>query len=437
MQVSVETTKGLNRKLTVQLPGEQLEKAFDERLRSLSKTVKLAGFRAGKIPLKVIRQKYGAGVKQEVLEDLIKRSYSDAINQENLKPAGLPHIDTKPVEIGQDFQFIATFEVFPEVELADFAKIKLTNPKTELIDDDVMGMIDKLRTQRATWEVVERAAQSGDQVKIDFEGTLAGEQEPFEGGSAKDFSLVLGSKQMIEGFEDQIVGVKAGEERKIKVKFPKDYNNEALQGKKAVFIINCSEVLEQKLPEINEDFIKSFGIESGDLEELKKQLKEHLQRELDENVKLYTKRQIMDELVRLHKIELPNVLVDREIENLQQQMLQRLNLGKEALGQLPREPYEEKARRQVTLQLLVSEVVKHKELKADPEHIKSLLMRAASSYQDPQEMLQYYMNNKELLKNFEMLALEDKVVEFLASEAKASEKTMSFNDLVQENQNAG
>ncbi|HEX7026009.1 MAG TPA: trigger factor, partial [Gammaproteobacteria bacterium] len=325
MQVSLETTRDLERKLTVQLPSEQFQKAYEARLQSLAKTTRLAGFRPGKVPLKVIRQKFGNSVKQEILTDLVQRGYGEALRQKNLKPAGVPQIDAKPPAQGDDFKFTAVFEVYPEVKLADLKKLSIVRPKISITEADVDTMLEKLRRQQARWETVERAAKLDDQVVIDFQGTIDGEL--FEGGKGEGVPLILGSQRMIEGFEKELVGIKPAETRTFKLKFPKDYGNASLQGKKAQFQVTCKEVQERVLPEVDEAFIKSFGTEDGKLETFRDQLKDHMSRELEENLHSYIRRQIIDGLIKLHDdLKLPNVMVNSEVRQLQQQTFERLGL---------------------------------------------------------------------------------------------------------------
>jgi trigger factor len=434
MRVSVESGKGLKRKLKIQLPAEQFDKAFDARLKSIAKTAKLAGFRPGKVPLKVIRQKYGASVKQEILSDLVQRSYGQAIAEAKLKPAGMPQIDAKPAKLGQDVEFTAIFEVYPEIKLGDLQKLKIEQPVVEIQAEDIEKMLDKLRRQRAEWVDVQRAARDGDQLRIDFEGTING--EAFEGGSAQNISLVLGKGQMIEGFEEQLVGINAAAERTIKVKFPKDYPKSELQGKKAEFKILCHAVAEQKLPEVNEDFIKSYGVSEGGLEALKKELQQHMERELAENSRSYVKRQLMDGLLEMHKVELPDVMVDQEIQQLQQQALQRMGMPAGAAAHLPKDLFEEQARRRVALALLFAKITEDKKIKVDSGAIKARIEQIASQYEQPEEVMQYYMSNKNLFRQVESMVIEDQIIGDLLEQAKTSKKDMRFNELIEANQKA-
>jgi trigger factor len=434
MRVSVESGKGLKRKLKIQLPAEQFDKAFDARLKSIAKTAKLAGFRPGKVPLKVIKQKYGASVKEEILNDLVQRSYGQAIAEAKLKPAGLPQIDAKPAKPGQDVEYTASFEVYPEIKLGDLQKLKIQQPVVEIQADDIEKMLDKLRQQRAEWVEVQRPARDGDRLRIDFEGTIDG--ETFEGGSAQNISLVLGKGQMIEGFEEQLVGINPAAERIIKVKFPKDYPKSELQGKKAEFKILCHAVAEQKLPEINEDFIKSYGVSEGGVDALKKELRQHMERELAENSRSYVKRQLMDGLLEMHKVELPDVMVDQEIQQMQQQALQRMGMPTGAAAHLPRHLFEEKARRRVALALLFAKITEDKKIKVASGAIKARIEQIASQYEQPEQVVQYYMSNKNLFRQVESMVIEDQIIGDLLEQAKTSKQDMRFSELIEANQKA-
>ncbi len=432
MQTSVETTSNLGRKLTVQLPAEQFDSAYDERLKSIARTAKIAGFRPGKVPLKVVKQRYGKDVEQEIISDLIQRSYGQAIQQEKLEPAGMPHIDAKPKQPGEGLEYSATFEVYPEVPLADYTKLKVEQPVAEIGQTDVDKMFDKLREQRVQWNAVERAAQDGDQVMLDFVGSIDG--EPFEGGKGENVPLILGSKQMIPGFEDQLIGISAGEERLLNVTFPEDYGSADLQGKAAAFATTCKEVQEKQLPEMDEEFFKSFGAADGKLETLQNQLREHMQRELEESINAHTKKSATDGLLDLHEFELPTSMVDQEIQQLQQQFFQRMGIEQGDSSQLPREPYEEEASRRVKLGLIFAEIIKEKQFKADADKVDAKLSKIAGSYQNPEQMIQYYKSNREMLQSIQGLVIEDQVVEWLLEQAKIADKKMSFDELTAQKQ---
>jgi trigger factor len=353
MQVSVESGEGLERRLTVALPAEQVEAEVSKRLKQIGRTAKLDGFRPGKVPMDLLRRTYGGRVLQEVYGHMIEISYQEAILQEKLSPAGLPRIEPKEAEEAGLFSYVATLEVMPEIEPAK-PEGKITRSVAEVTEQDIAEMIEKLRKQRATWSPVERAAAEGDQVKISFAGSIEG--EPFEGGSGEDLSLVLGSKRMIEGFEAGVVGMLKEEKRTVELKFPEDYRVTELAGKPVSFEIEVKEVAEEVLPEVDEEFAREFGTEGG-VEKLKSDIRENMQRELAQRVHAKIKSQVMDLIYEQNRIDLPKVLVEEEIEALQKQMRQRLGQGAGSI-ELPRDMFEEQARRRVTLGLVMGEIIK-------------------------------------------------------------------------------
>ena len=428
MQVSVEKRKGLERKITVQLPAEQFESACSDRLRSIAKTAKIDGFRPGKVPASVVQKRYGESVRHEVLNDLIQNSYPRAIGQEKLIPAGLPQIDSHVPPAGQDVEYTAVFEILPEFESGDLSKLKLSRPQVEIGENDVDDALNELRKQRAEWIEVPRQAKSGDQVKIDFEGSIDG--EAFEGGKGEKVNLELGSGRMIEGFESQLEGIKAEEKRDLKVKFPKDYHAAAFQGRKAVFACYCHAVLERKLPELDEAFVKSCGIEEGTPESLREKIREHLGQECEHRVRSYLREQALQGLIELHKIDLPNVMVDAEIESLRQQTAQRAGLQEADIEKLPRDGFEEHARKRVHLSLVLSLLAREKSIKPDPERVKLLVQQAVASYPNAEQMVQYYLSNAEVMRHFQSLAIEEQVVDLVLETGRSSDRKMSFKELM-------
>ncbi|MBA3582322.1 MAG: trigger factor [Gammaproteobacteria bacterium] len=432
MQTRVETSKGLERKLTVQLPAQQYQQAYDAKLQSAAKSARVDGFRAGKVPLKVVQQRYGAGIQQEVLSDMIERSYGQAVASEKLRPAGRPQIQPEPLIPGQDVKYTAVFEIYPDVKLGDFKKLKVEKPLVDIQAVDIDKLLDNLRKQRATFEVVTRASQQDDQVLIDFEGSIDGEL--FDGGKGEKVPMQIGSGRLIEGFEEQLKGLKAGDEREVKVTFPKDYANVELQGKKAVFKVKVYEVSEQRLPEVNAEFVKSFGIEEGGVEKLQQDLREHMERELKQNREAFIKKQVMNGLAEIHTFDVPAVMVDQEIQYLQEQSLSRMGIKDLQANQLPREPYQEEATRRVLLGLIIAEVVKQHDLKSDPAKVRAEVELLAANYGQPEQIVQYYYNNPRLLQSIEAGVLEATVVEWILAQAKVSEKAMDFDALTKANQ---
>lgn len=428
MKVSIENLEGLQRKLTVSVPAEQFEAAYQQRLSAVAGTVKLDGFRKGKVPLKVVRQKFGARVEREALSELIQRSYEQAVRQEGLSPAGPPQIDSRQPAAGEDVRYTAVFEVLPEFVLGDMSNIKISNPVVNIIDQDVENTLQKLRLQRAEWQAVERAARMGDQITADYAGTISG--EPFEGGKGVDVTVILGEGQMPDDFEARLEGMAAGEKRSIKVKFPEHYDREWLRGKKAVFEVVCKRVLEPILPELDEAFAREFGVEDGSLETLRDNVRRQLENELAKGVRAYLKGRVMSGLAGLHTLELPNVMVESEVRQLQQEALQRLGLKETDLDRLPRKVFETRARRQANLKLVFARVVKEKGIQADQETVHKIVRQRVANYENPDEMFDYYLSDPKALRQLQSLAIEERVVDEVLKEADVVEKEMSFDELM-------
>lgn len=431
MQVSIETTSGLERRLTIGVPAEQVESEVQKRLQEAAKNIRLNGFRKGKVPMKVVKQRFGAGVRQEVVGEVINRSFFEAVNKESVRPAGQPSIEPKEIGEGKDLEFVATFEVYPSVELSDFSGYEFTRYKATVTEADVDKMVEVLREQQASFEPVERAAADGDQVNIDFVGTKDGEE--FEGGSAQGHNLVLGSGSMIPGFEEALVGLSAGEEKVVPLTFPEDYQAEELQGAAVEFKVTVNTVSEKVLPELNKEFYAKFGVEKGGKTQFRKDVKANMVRELGQAVKNKTKSQVMDALLENHKIELPKALVSGEIDVLRNQMMQRFggqqqNFDIKSL--LPDTMFEEEAQRRVSLGLIVGEIIKENDIQVDPANVRAMVEELASTYEEPEQVVEYYYSNRELLAGVESAVLEDQVVEHILGLAKVTEETSSYDDIV-------
>lgn len=434
MQVSIETTSGLERRLTVGVPAEQVENEVEKRLKQAAQNVRINGFRKGKVPMNVVKQRYGQGVRQEVVGDVISRSFYEAVQKENVKPAGQPSIEAKQLAAGKDLEYVATFEVYPTVALGEFNGYEITRVKAEVTEADIDNMVEVLRKHQATWKVVDRAAALEDQVNINFTGTKDGVE--FAGGKAENQNLVLGSKTMIPGFEDGIVGLKAGEEKVIQVTFPEDYQAEELKGAAVEFAIKVNTVSEIELPELKKEFFIKFGVEKGGEKQFRKEVKSNMDRELANAIKNKTKTQVMNALLASHSPELPKALVASEIDVLRNQMLQRFggqqqNFDVKSI--LPDSMFAEEAERRVALGLIVGEVVKSSKLKPDAKLVKSMIEEIASTYQDPQEVVDYYASNRELTAGIESAVLEDQVVEHILSQAKVTDEESSYDDVIKAN----
>ena len=430
MQVSVETTQGLERRLTISVPAEKVDVEVKNRLRQVAKTQRINGFRPGKVPASVIQKRFGQSVRQEVAGEIMQRSFVDAIVAEKINPAGRPAFVAKSNEDGKALEFDATFEIYPEVELKDLEKIAVERPSVEVADSDLDEMFVTLQKQHQTWKENKRKTKKGDKLTLDFTGRIDGED--FEGGKAEGFELELGAGRMIPGFEKEITGMKVGEEKTIKVTFPEDYHAENLKGKEAEFDIVVHKTEGPVLPAIDEDFAKLFGIEDGGVEALRTEVTKNMTRELTQAVKAKVKEQVIEGLLAGHEVGLPSALVAQEVDVLRQQAMQRFQgqMDPKNLPELPAEMFTEQAERRVKIGLLLGEVIKVNELKVDTAKVDELIASAASAYEDPQEVIQYYATNKELMQQMQNVALEEQAVELLVEKAKVTDKKSSFAEIM-------
>ncbi|HIF9186329.1 TPA: trigger factor [Photobacterium damselae] len=428
MQVTVETTEGLERQLTITVPAANIEDAVTAELKNIAKNRRFDGFRPGKAPLKMVAKMFGASVRQDILGEVMQRHFIEAIVKEQINPAGAPIFTPVEMAEGQDLVFKATFEVFPEIALQGLDKVVVEKPVVEVTEADVDNMIETLRKQQATWTEVDAPAVADSRVTIDFEGTIDG--EAFDGGKAEGIALAMGQGRMIPGFEDGIVGKKAGEEFNIEVTFPEEYHAENLKGKAAVFAIKLSKVEAQELPELTEEFVAKFGIENGSVDALKAEVRKNMERELKQAVKGRIKEQAINGLIEQNDIAVPAALIDQEINVLRQQAAQRFGGNAQNMPELPRELFEEQAKRRVVVGLLLGEVIKSEELKADEERVKAIIAEMASAYEDPTEVVAYYEGNEQLMNNMRNIALEEQAIDAIVAKAQVSDKEVGFNDLM-------
>ena len=431
MQVSLETTNGLERKMTVEVPAEKVTSAIEEKLKNLSKQVKLSGFRPGKVPMTVVRQRFGKKVSQEVIADTMQMSYQEAIVQEKLRPASNPSIEPLNLEANQDLKYVATFEVYPEITLSDLDQLEIEMADVEITESDIDDIVDKLLKQKMNWTEVDRAAKTEDQVTINFVGKIDG--EVFEGGSQENFATVIGSSNLLPDFEKQLEGIKKDEKKSFDVTFPKDYMQQDLAEKVATFEIEVLKVEEGEVPELSEDLIKEFGIEDGKDESFRQQLKDNMTLELDQRKKAYAKNNVMESLFKANEVETPNALIQQEIQTLRNQMLNNMQLPEQSKSpeeMLPDNLFEEEAKKRISLGLLISEIVQKNEIKLDQDKVSEQLNMISAGYGQPEEIMQYYRNNREAMANVEMMVMEEQVVDYVLDKAKQTEKTFSFDEFV-------
>lgn len=430
MQVSVETTEGLQRRLTITVPADAVDSAVKSRLQQLAKTQRINGFRPGKVPVSVIKKRYGTAVRQEVAGDVMQRNFYEAIMQEKITPAGMPTFEMKNDSDGEDLEFVAAFEVYPEVEVNGIADLKIEKPVVEIKDKDLDEMMVTLQKQHAEWKEVKRKAKKDDRVVIDFVGTIDGEE--FEGGKAEDFTLELGKDRMIPGFEDNLVGAKKGEEVVAEVTFPDDYQAEALKGKAASFAISVKKVEGQALPKVDDDFAKLFGVEEGGVEALRTEVTKNMQRELDQTLKAQVKENVIAALLEKNKLDLPKALVDQEVEALREQAKQRFQQQGQGqnLPELPADLFTDNAKRRVSVGLLLGEIIKKEELKPESNRVDSLIESMASAYEDPKEVIEYYKTNDELMQQMNNVALEEQAIDWIVDNAKTKEVKKKFDEIM-------
>ncbi len=429
MQVSVETTDGLERKMTIAVPSVQVDSAVNARLQEAAKSVRLDGFRKGKIPFKVIKSKFGKGVRQEVVGELMSQTYYDAINQESLKPAGQPKIEPTNIEEGKDLEFVATFEVYPEIILPDFSKLEVERLNADINDTDIDEMIETLRQQRQTWEVIEREAADQDMANIDYLGKKGGEE--FEGGAAQGTNLVLGSERMIPGFEAGIIGKKAGDEFTLSLEFPTEYHNDDLAGADVEFDITLNSVSEQVLPEVNEEFYKSFGVEEGGVEAFREEISNNMRREMKTASRNKLKTKVMDALVAAVDVTVPESLVSNEILQLKSQALQQMGGAQGAdPSMLPDELFKEQADRRVILGLVLGEIIGQQNLQADPTKVRESVEELAATYESPDDVINWYYGNKEQLATIESAVVEDQVFDYIIEESVVTDTKVNYQEII-------
>ena len=428
MSISIETLEGLQRRVTITVPADKIEAAYKEQLKGYAKNARVDGFRKGKVPHSIIEQRFGLAARQDVLSDEMQRAFFEGVMAEKIALAGRPTFTPNNYQPGQDFSFSATFEVFPEVELKGLENIEVEKPVVEITEADLDKMVDVLRKQQATWAESQEAAKAEDRVVIDFVGSVDGEE--FEGGKATDFALAMGQGRMIPGFEEGIVGHKAGEQFDIDVTFPADYHSENLKGKAAKFAIILKKVENIVLPELTEEFVKKFG-NAKSVEDLRAEIKKNMQRELKNAVTARVKNQVINGLIAQNDIEVPAAAIAEEVDVLRQQAVQRFGGKPEMAAQLPAELFEAEAKRRVQVGLLLSTVIGSNELKVDEARVEAMIADIASAYEQPAEVVEYYAKNRQLTENIRNVVLEEQAVDAVLAKAKVTEKAMSFDELMQ------
>ena len=435
MQVSVENTGTLERKVHVEVPETRVVSEVSNRLQNMTKTTKVQGFRPGKVPLKIIDNRYGEQVRKEVVGELVRTTLFEAINQENLKPAGQPQIEKVDDAAGKALSYTAVFEIYPEVTLKPTDKLKFKKPVCKISKIDVASMIEKLRKQHHELKSVDRAAKKGDVVNINFEGFIDG--KPFDGGKAENYNLELGLKSFIEGFEDGLIGKSAGEEVLLKLKFPKDYGKEELKGKQVEFKVKINYVNEINLPNIDKGFIEKLGIKQGSKDTLQAEIKKNMEREAELSLRHQLKDMVLDMLHDKNKIELPQSLIMSEHDRLKSELeknLKQQGVDAKKIASASESVLVEQAKKRVSLQIILAEMIKQNNLKADPKKVREMVEHAATGYEDQKAVIDWYYSDQKNLAEVEVLALEDNVVDWVLEHADVTEKECTFDEIMNKRQ---
>jgi len=432
MQVSVEKTSELSRKMTVSLPEKMVQEKMDARFKSLAREVKIDGFRPGKVPVRVVKKMYSDRVRSEVTGDLIQTTYFQALQQQKINPAGHPHIN--PTDESAGFEYTAEFEVYPEVSLEGVSALEIKRPVATVEQADQDAMVSKLREQKKDWNAAERSSVKGDRVTIHFSGVCDGEN--FTDGKVENYQVEIGKGKMVPGFEDELIGLDVGTNKTFVVTFPEAYGNEKLSGKPAEFEVELIKVESPLLPEIDEEFIKAYGVEDGSIESFKVDVKANMERELAQGLKGKLKNTVMDELYEKLQISVPNTLIDQEVQNMMKPYeanAKKQNMKLEDL-ELPKELFEEQAKRRVALGLILSEIIKINEIKVDDNKVRSTVEDMAVSYERPEDFVEWYYADESRLNEVKQMVLEDQAVEWIIDQAQVSDETVSFEDVMEKQQ---
>jgi trigger factor len=436
MEIHVESPGGLERRLHVKIPSERVERELGLRMKQLASRARIPGFRPGKAPLKVVQQQYGESARMDVIGELVRQTWPEAVAQAKVQPAGSPNFEVTSEKAGEPLSYVASFDVFPEVKLDQLDKLDVARPAVEITDADVERLIANLRKARRTFETVSRAAQNGDTAVVDFDGKLDGES--FQGGKGEKIEIELGEKQFLPDLENAIVGHVAGDEFEAEVNFPADYRREDLQNKTARFAVKVLEVREPRLPAIDDEFLKAHGAAEGSGEQgLRDKCRSALEAERDKAIRTRLKREVLDQLLALHPIEVPGSQVQQEIARLREESINRMQLNRGGKAQaeqlrqmLPDSLFEANARRRVALGLLIGEVIKTREIKPETARVEKALEEIAADYEQPEQVRQFYRSRPDMLQGLQAVALEEQVVESLLAGARTTEQAMPLEDLL-------
>lgn len=430
MKFSFGNKNDVEQSITISIPADDIQKQVKTKLNSAQRSAKIKGFRKGKAPIDVVKKMYEPEIRQDVINDSVIKKFYELVEEKNFKPVGRPNLVPERIEIEKDIIFKATFEVYPEISLGNLSRLSYTKAVSSVAEKDVNKTIENIRKRMCTWDPKGGNSSSGDQIKIDFVGKI--DEEEFEGGSAKDFVVEIGSKSMIEGFEDGLIGLKKSDNKDLNLTFPEDYGKTELASKKVVFNVEVKEVLKPKLPALNEEFFKSTGLEAKNIIEFKKEIKNKLDEDLKNIIENKSKSSILDSLREAHAFEVPSAMIESEVNNMRQNAARRVGMDPKDMNEdlFPKETFQEEAKKRVSVGVILNKIIEEKGIKADGERVRKMVEDRASMYKEPQQVVNWFYSNEEQLRSIESISLEEQAIEILLSEANAVEEELTYEECV-------
>ncbi len=430
MKFSFGKKDEIEKSLDISIPAKDIEDVVSSKLKEAQRSAKVKGFRKGKAPLDVISKMYGPEIRQDVIYDAVGKEFYALVEKNDLKPVGRPNLIPEKIKENEDVKFKATFEVYPEIQINSLNRITYKRISSSVEDSDVDKTIESIQKRLGTWETVEKIAEEGDQVKIDFKGTMEGEE--FEGNSAENYPVEIGSKSMIEGFEEGLIGMKTGDEKSIDLTFPEDYGKSELAGNPVTFEIKANEVLTSKLPDLNEELFKSVGIEAKSKEDFRKEIKSRLEEDLKNLVKNKTKSNLLDSLEENHEFKIPSAMIESEVNNMRIDMARRMGMEEKDIKEemFPEETFKEQAQKRVKIGIILNTIIEEKEFKPDGNRVRKLIEERAAMYKEPDQVVNWFYSNDEQLKNIESISLEEQVVDYLLDETNSEEEVLTYEECV-------
>ena len=430
MKFSFGNKNDVEQSITISIPADDIQKQVKTKLNSAQRSAKIKGFRKGKAPIDVVKKMYEPEIRQDVINDAVIKKFYELVEEKNFKPVGRPNLVPERIEMEKDIIFKATFEVYPEISLGNLSRLSYTKAVSSVAEKDVNKTIENIRKRMCTWDPKGGNSSSGDQIKIDFVGKI--DEEEFEGGSATDFVVEIGSKSMIEGFEDGLIGLKKSDNKDLNLTFPEDYGKTELASKKVVFNVEVKEVLKPKLPVLNEEFFKSTGLEAKNTNEFKKEIKNKLEEDLKNLIENKSKSSILDSLREAHAFEVPSAMIESEVNNMRQNAARRVGMDPKDMNEdlFPKETFIEEAKKRVSVGVILNKIIEEKGIKADGERVRKMIEDRASMYKEPQQVVNWFYSNEEQLRSIESISLEEQVIEILLSEANAVEEELTYEECV-------